>query len=59
MSLLRVCCRFLGWKGVFAINYFIIVATAVAGFGFGGYASVVALVESIGNFGVFAKCYNC
>eukprot|EP00775_Hariotina_reticulata_P005826 gene5826-6067_t len=51
--------RFLGWGGVFAINYVIIAATAVAGLGFGGYASVVALIESIGKFGVFAKCYNC
>lgn len=51
--------RGLGWTGVFAINYFIIVSVAVAGFGFGGYASVLALIESINSFGVFAKCFNC
>jgi hypothetical protein len=49
----------LGWTVVFTINYILIATTAVAGLGFGGYASVVSLIDSIGKFGVFARCYNC
>lgn len=44
---------------MFVINYLLIAFSAVAGFGFGGYASVTGLIESLGSFGVFAKCYNC
>jgi hypothetical protein len=51
--------RWLGWTGVFVLNYIIIATTLVAGLGFGGYASVVGLIESVGKFGVFAACYNC
>uniref|UniRef100_A0A383W752 Amino acid transporter transmembrane domain-containing protein n=1 Tax=Tetradesmus obliquus TaxID=3088 RepID=A0A383W752_TETOB len=51
--------RRLSWAAYFAVNWFIIVATLVAGLGFGGYASVNGFVASLHKFGFFAKCYNC
>ena len=48
-----------GWTGAFVANAVIIVFFLVAGFGLGGYSSVVALIDAIGSFGLFAKCYNC
>jgi hypothetical protein len=50
---------FMGWPLAYAFNIAIILTMSVGGLGFGGYSSVVALVEAIGTFGVFAKCYEC
>lgn len=44
------CCRVWGWRVLFAVNWFIILSTLVAGLGFGGYASVTGLVRSINQY---------
>jgi hypothetical protein len=48
-----------GWTGAFCLNAVIVISMTIGGLGMGGYSSVVALIEAIGSFGVFAKCYNC
>ncbi|GBF93363.1 auxin transporter [Raphidocelis subcapitata] len=48
-----------GWTGAFVLNAAVILIFLVAGLGAGGYSSIVALVEAVGTFGLFAKCYNC
>lgn len=48
-----------GWTGAFALNAVITLVFLAAGLGAGGYSSIVALVEAVGTFGLFAKCYNC
>jgi hypothetical protein len=40
---------------MFAVNWFIVISTLVAGLGFGGYASVTSLVKSIDKYRWVAK----
>jgi hypothetical protein len=52
--------RFIGgWTGAYILNAAIVIVMSVGGFGMGGYSSVVALVDSVATFGLFAKCYSC
>ena len=51
--------RWFPWSAVFGLNAVITLGALIVGLGFGGYASVTALIESVGKFGLFAKCYNC
>ena len=44
---------------MFGLNAVITLGALIVGLGFGGYASVTALIESVDKFGLFAKCYNC
>jgi auxin influx carrier (AUX1 LAX family) len=51
--------RWFPWPAVFALNALIIGGALIVGLGFGGYASVTALIESVDKFGLFSRCYNC
>lgn len=48
-----------GWSLTIWINNIIIVCTLIFGMGFGMWASFQTLVSNVGEFGVFAACYNC
>ena len=48
-----------GWSLTLWFNNIIIVCTLVFGMGFGMWASFQTLMSNVGEFGVFAACYNC
>lgn len=47
------------WAILFTVNGLIGVGTLVAGLGFGGWASIRDVIDSIHTFGLFAACYQC
>ena len=56
------CCRYRwqqGWSLTIWFNNIIIVCTLIFGMGFGMWASFQTIVSNVGEFGVFAACYNC
>ena len=62
MVIIGILVHFLGrlsYNGLFIINAVITLAAVVCGLGFGTYASVSELQETISGFGIFAPCYQC
>ena len=47
------------WTAMYVFNAFIIGWVLVVGFGLGGWASMINLINQIDTFGLFAKCYQC
>lgn len=47
------------FKGIRYVNWFFGAAILIFGVGFGGYSSIVTLVEDVDSFSVFPKCYEC
>ena len=47
------------WPLMLAVDAFVVVFTAVIGFGFGSYYAIKDLAEDAHTFGVFETCYQC
>ncbi|CAK9224979.1 unnamed protein product [Sphagnum jensenii] len=51
--------RFVGFRGMLGVNFFVIVVIVATGTALGSWANIKNIISQIKTFGVFEKCYQC
>jgi auxin influx carrier (AUX1 LAX family) len=51
--------RFVGFRGMLGVNFFVIVVIVATGTALGSWANIKNIISQIRTFGVFEKCYQC